>query len=68
MNVNELKTLLEGQSGDLQVRLVADHSQTPMRCTSVDIGFISEDTYMPDEVHEDDITDESIRVLMLEGF
>ena len=68
MKVKELIKLLTEADQELNVRLVTDHGQTPMTCTGYGDGYISEDSYMPDEVDPDDVCDDSVKVLILEGF
>jgi hypothetical protein len=68
MNVGQLKELLEDYEDSLQVRLLTDHGQTPMSASGYGLGYIDEDTYMPEEVHKDDFTGSEITVFILEAF
>jgi hypothetical protein len=50
MNVSTLILELQKfqeENGDLQVRVNADHGQTPMAVCNVGTGYIDEDTYSP---------------------
>lgn len=68
MKVKELLKLLTEVDQELTVRLVTDHGQTPMECTGFGEGYIDEDSYMPEEVHTDDVCEDTIKVFILEGF
>lgn len=70
MNVQQLiDKLQEVEDKTLQVRLYTDHGQTCMACNGVAESYISEDVYMPDEIHPDDVGsyDDIIKILVLEG-
>ena len=71
MIVSELIKKLEefiDYQGDLEVYIVADHGQQPMKVIGTPYGFITSlEEYMPDEIHEDDIDEDSIKVLMIEA-
>jgi hypothetical protein len=54
MKVAELKKILEDVDETLDVRLYADHSQTPMRLYCYGYSRINEDSYMPEELDEED--------------
>lgn len=63
MNVSTLILELQKfqeEHGDLQVRIHADHGQTPMTVCNVGLGYIDEDTYSPESLcDEDEDFDES---------
>jgi len=71
MKVSEMIKKLEDfkeLEGDLEVYVVADHGQQPMKAFNTPYGFITSlEEYMPDEIHEDDIDEDSIKVLMIEA-
>lgn len=71
MKIKELIRALERQDQELQVRLVCNHGQALMECFSGEIGYIEEDSYMPDEIHPDDYNEEDYptaqRVFVLAG-
>lgn len=71
MKVKDLIEELKKADGELQVRLVCDHGQIPMSCDRLGVGYITEDSYMPDEIHPDDYAegeyDGAVTCLMLEG-
>jgi hypothetical protein len=53
MNVSTLILELQKfqeEHGDLQVRVNADHGQTPMTVCNVGTGYIDEDTYSPESI------------------
>lgn len=66
----ELSKLIDVGHGDLQVRVEADHGQTPMKANCVGEGYISGDDYMPDGVHPDDLDDcpNAVKVIIIEGY
>lgn len=45
----------EGVDEGLQVRVYAGHGQVSMSAGGVGIGYIDEDTYMPESVHPEDM-------------
>lgn len=56
MNVQELIDILNKvENKELQVRLVSDHAQCPMKCNGSGLGYIDGDSYLPDEIHVDDL-------------
>jgi hypothetical protein len=53
---------------DLQVRLVCDHGQTPMKPFDVAEGYVDDlKTYMPEEIHPDDADEDSHKVVVIAG-
>lgn len=70
MKVRELIEILIEQDQELEVRLIADHGQVPMALTGVQYSYIEEDSYMPEEISQEDYEKfgVGIKVLMLEGF
>ena len=71
MKIKDLVELLQEQDQELQVRLVTDYGQTPMEWYHAGEGYISEDSFMPDEIHPDDYNEEeypdAVKVFVLEG-
>lgn len=68
MKVKELKEVLEGFDDDLQVRLIADHGQELMTCNGYYEGYITEDSYIPEVIEEEELEGSEIRVCVLEAF
>jgi len=64
-----LKLQLQGQ-GHLEVRLDCDHGQTPMTMTGSGIDYVTEDSYMPDILHSDEVEDfpDAHKVIILEAY
>ena len=61
MNVGQLKSTLEGIDDDMEVRVFADHGQSCMKASSVDVQqilFADKDEYMPETVHPSEIDPE----------
>jgi hypothetical protein len=70
MNVSTLILELQKfqeENGDLQVRVNADHGQTPMTVCNVGTGYIDEDTYSPESIHPDDRDCDSIKICEVWG-
>ena len=70
MTVGELIEVLAKIDPLLPVRIIADHGQVPMALTGVQYSYIEEDSYMPEEMSQEDYEKfgVGIKVLMLEGF
>ncbi|AUR84846.1 hypothetical protein NVP1063O_179 [Vibrio phage 1.063.O._10N.261.45.C7] len=57
MNVSTLILELQKfqeEHGDLQVRAYVDHGQTAMNITAAGVGYIEEDSYMPESLCDED--------------
>lgn len=63
MTVKELIEALSSYDQGLQVRINADHGQTPMRASFIGLINIDEDSYMPEEVEGC-----GIQVLEIQGY
>lgn len=73
MTLNELISkgikLQEKGYGELQVRLITDHGQVLMKAEHIETTYMEEDTYMSDEIHEDDLDEweNPIKVIVIAG-
>lgn len=74
MTLNELMDELQdlkdsGVSGDIQVRVWADHGQSSMRCGGAYTTYIEEDEYVSETIHKDDLEDypDAIQVVEIYG-
>lgn len=70
MNVSTLISKLQKfqeEHGDLQVRAYVDHGQTAMNINGVGMGYIEEDSYMPESIHPDDRDCDSIKICEVWG-
>lgn len=68
MTLLELKKIIDElpeEDMELDVRVLADHGQTPMRADFAEVGYIDQDTYMPDEVNPEDAGDDCFKVFII---
>lgn len=67
--INKAIKLQEKGYGDLQVRLITDHGQVLMKAEHIETTYMEEDTYMEDEIHEDDLDEweNPIKVIVIAG-
>ena len=74
MKVSELIKELQLLPQGLQVRISADHGQTPMASTWIGEGYIDEDSYMPEELSQEDVQadpesyGDAIKVVIIQGY
>ena len=69
--IAELSKLEVECGGDIEVRVQADHGQTLMKVTHCGKGWIEEDSYVPEEIAEEDILSgdcEGIMVIDIQGY
>ena len=67
--IKDLQQALE-EHGDIQVRLEADHGQTPMTANCTTLGHIDSDSWMAESIHQDDLDKypEAIPVIIIEAY
>ncbi|CAH9012821.1 conserved hypothetical protein [Vibrio phage 141O35-1] len=65
--IKELQETLDSD-GDLEVRLQTDHGQCVMRATWAGVGYIEDDSYMPEAVADEDRDESHIKVCEIQAF
>ena len=69
MKVRELIEELVKLDGDLPVIVEADHGQTAMGATWAGEGYVEDITeYMGESLHEDDVTEDSDKVVIIQAY
>jgi hypothetical protein len=63
-------SLILDKEGDLEVRLVCDHGQVWMEAGHVGITHIEEETFMAEDVSEEDLEDypDAVKVCEIQAF